>query len=53
MEDTYKEVYFSQYCKTCKYEKLAESEDPCDSCLNEPVNVYSHKPVYHEDNGVK
>ena len=45
MEDSYKEVYFDQYCNTCEYEKLEESEDPCNECLNEPVNVYSHKPV--------
>ena len=45
MDDSYKEVYFDQYCKTCKYEKLEEDKDPCDDCLNEPVNVYSHKPV--------
>ena len=44
--DVYKEVYFDQYCKTCKYEKCKEGEDPCDDCLNEPVNLYSHKPVW-------
>lgn len=45
MEDICKEVYFSLYCKTCQYENLPENEDPCDECLNEPVNVHSHKPV--------
>ena len=45
MEDSYKEVYFDQYCKTCKYKELSEDKDPCDDFLNEPVNVYSHKPV--------
>lgn len=49
MEDTYKEVYFNQYCKTCKYEKLKETEEPCCDCLEDPVNVYSHKPVKHEE----
>lgn len=44
-ENDYKEVYFSQYCKTCEYQKREEYEDPCDECLNEPVNVNSHKPV--------
>lgn len=48
MEDTYKEVYFSQYCKTCKHEKKAEIDDPCDECLNTPANVYSHKPIKWE-----
>ena len=43
MNDGYKEVYFDQYCKTCRYEKRSEDKDPCFDCLNEPVNVYSHK----------
>ena len=47
MEDSYKEVYFGQYCKTCKFEKDDENdvESPCYDCLAEPVNAYSHKPV--------
>lgn len=44
-----KEVYFDQYCKTCKHEKSKETDDPCDNCLAEPVNMYSHKPVCWED----
>ena len=49
MEDNYKEVYFDQYCKTCKHENLPETDDPCDECLKETVNVYSHKPVKWEE----
>ena len=49
MEESYKEVYFDQYCKNCKYEKLKEIDDPCDECLNNPVNLYSHKPVMYEE----
>lgn len=48
MEESYKEVYFHEYCKTCKHEKVDEDKEPCHDCLNEPVNVYSHKPVYYE-----
>lgn len=47
----YKEVYFSQYCEKCKHHDLPEAEDPCHSCLNNPVNQYSHKPVYFEEKG--
>lgn len=50
MEDTYKEVYFDQYCKTCKHLSKKEEEEPCAECLNEPVNLYSHKPVNWEAN---
>lgn len=49
MEDNYKEVYFDQYCKTCKHENLPETDDPCDECLQETVNIYSHKPVKWEE----
>lgn len=45
----YKEVYFDKYCKICKYKNLKESDDPCDECLEETVNAYSHKPVKYEE----
>lgn len=44
-EIDYKEVYFHEYCKTCKHEKTKEYEDPCNGCLEYPCNLYSHKPV--------
>lgn len=49
MEDTYKEVYFNEYCKTCKHFELKEHEGPCHECLNNPVNMHSHKPVNWEE----
>ena len=49
MEGLYKEVYFDPYCKECKYEKLKDEEDPCNECLTNPVNTYSHKPVNFEE----
>ncbi len=48
MESNDKEVYFGLYCKTCKNEALPESEEPCNSCLEEPVNTDSHRPVNWE-----
>lgn len=42
----YKEVYFDQYCNSCKYNDLEEENDPCNTCLAVPANEYSHKPVY-------
>lgn len=43
------------FCKTCKYEKLSESEDPCWGCLDNPINQDSRRPInYHErDNQIK
>lgn len=43
-----KEVYFDQYCKSCKYHGLEESKDPCNDCLAEPSNTNSHKPMNYE-----
>lgn len=46
--DDYKEVYFHEYCEKCKHWKLKDNEYPCDECLDEPINLYSHKPVRWE-----
>lgn len=45
-DPTYKEVYFDQYCSTCKYSDAKEVDDPCDICLANPANVCSHKPAF-------
>lgn len=48
-EETYKEVYFGQYCAICKHEKKLENERPCAECLDNPINLHSHKPVNWEE----
>ena len=48
-DEVYKEVYFHEHCKTCKYQKCKNWEDPCDECLDNPINLYSHKPVNWEE----
>ena len=53
MCDAYEEVYFDVYCKFCKYRDCDETSDPCHDCLNEPVNIYSHKPVKWEAKIIK
>ena len=53
MRYDYKEVYFNQYCKTCKYEDVEDVEDPCNECLGEPFNLNSHKQVNYEKNTKK
>ena len=45
MDNKYKEVYFDIYCKSCKYDELHDHDEPCNDCLDHPVNVDSHKPV--------
>lgn len=47
MGQTYenKEVRFDIYCRRCIHFEKLEGEDPCFDCLDEPVNVYSRKPL--------
>ena len=42
-------VKFELYCRNCKHYEKREDEDPCFDCLDNPVNVYSHKPVKWEE----
>lgn len=45
MDDSYKEVYFDTYCQNCIHFDKAGDEEPCNECLGEPANLYSHKPT--------
>lgn len=48
-DEGYKEVYFDKYCEHCKYMNIKSmTEEPCNECLENPVNLYSHKPVKFE-----
>lgn len=47
-QQAYKEVYFHEYCKKCKHEKLEDTETPCDECLSESLNWNTHRPVKYE-----
>ena len=48
-EEGFKEVYYHQYCKQCKHKDVKDTDDPCNECLDEPINQYSHKPVKFEE----
>lgn len=49
IEDCYKEVYFGRYCRTCKHAAVESAEEPCNECLEHPINNFSHKPVNYEE----
>ena len=49
LDNEYKEVYFHKYCEKCKYKDVDDVKDPCNECLDEPANLYSHKPVKFEE----
>ena len=38
-------VDFETYCPKCSNSKTKETEEPCNACLNEPVNEDSRKPT--------
>lgn len=48
-DSEHKEVYFDTYCKECKHALLGLHEEPCNECLDNPTNLYSHKPVKFEE----
>lgn len=49
MEYEHKEVEFWKYCEKCKHYEVEDVKDPCNDCLDEPVNLHSTKPVYFEE----
>ena len=49
MENEYKIVDFKKYCETCKHKDVKEVKDPCNECLDNPMNAHSHKPVNYEE----
>ena len=49
MDFVKKIVEFHKFCKTCKYKDVVEYEDPCNDCLDNPVNDYSKKPVNYKE----
>lgn len=53
MDNTYKEVYFDQYCNKCVNEHTDESDDPCYDCLATPARENSHRPINFKENEEK
>lgn len=49
IENEYKEVYFHEYCIKCKYRERSGQQEPCCYCMDEPLNLHSHKPVKFEE----
>lgn len=43
-----KEVYYFIYCSTCKHAHVHPDEDPCNDCLDQPLNENSHRPVRYD-----
>lgn len=43
--DGYKEVHYNEYCPKCVNYEKDMTDDPCNDCLSEPVNLHTNKPV--------
>lgn len=41
-------VDFAKYCGSCKHGGKKEKEEPCNSCLDNPTNLHSSKPIRWE-----
>lgn len=50
IDHEYKEVLYCDYCEKCKHKDVKDTDNPCNECLDEPINLYSHKPVKFEEN---
>lgn len=49
MEHKDKFVDFKKYCETCEFRDTDEIKDPCNECLENPVNEHSQKPVNYKE----
>ena len=49
MEIEEKIVNFKNYCPKCKYMNKKGNDEPCDTCLGNPVNILTKKPVKFEE----
>lgn len=50
MEINQKIVEYDEWCAKCKHILAKDSDDPCNECLNTPVNQGSKKPINYEEN---
>ena len=47
-------VEYEKYCNKCLYSNKPDTEDPCDECLNNPINEDTRRPVnFKEDPNAK
>ena len=44
-----KEVYYDKWCNKCINKNVEEIKDPCNECLTQGWNEFSHKPINFEE----
>lgn len=48
-DNRYQDVYYHQYCAKCKHYEKELLKEQCEHCMDNPLNLYSHKPVNFEE----
>ena len=38
-----------EWCQSCEHCNLQDYEDPCNDCLDEPMNEDSRRPVFYKE----
>ena len=49
MYNDYKEVRFDKFCNNCQHKNLKHTDEPCNECLTNNINLHSRKPVKFEE----
>ncbi len=49
IENTQMMVRYDKWCDRCKHRDIPENDDPCEQCLDNPINENSEKPIYFEE----
>ena len=42
-------VLFENWCSKCEHQKVKDTDEPCNECLDYPVQTDSTKPVNFKD----
>lgn len=50
MDEPNKEVRFDKHCHKCAHwDEKDEHKEPCDECLDHPLNLHTEKPFNYEE----
>ena len=50
---THEKIVDFAYCGICKNQELTEMDEPCSTCIANPVNFESKKPIKYEEDPIK
>lgn len=44
-----REVRFDLYCEKCAHKGVDDVKEPCNECLDNPMNVHTDRPIKYEE----